>query len=432
MRSFLEGVGVADDPVAQRAGVPGGAAPGSADLGGGGGRHQARRPHGPRSWRRRVLWRPGRQPQRRHRLGQRPRARAAVWRARVTRGYAVIFRRGWGSADPVAQRAGSRAVGARSRQRLGGSGGRIRLVDLTVRDLGGGGFCGGRAAASAAAPTRSAAPSRPRGGWRARVTRGYAVIFRRGWGSARPRSSAGGVPGVGARIGSSAAAAAGSGSSTSRSATLAAAGSVAARAAASAAAPTRCAPSRPRGGWRARVTRGYAVIFRRGWGSARPRSSAGGVPGVAAPRSRQHRRQRRPDQARRPHGPRPWRRRVLWRRGRQPQRRHRLGARPRARAAARRARITRGYAVIFRRGWGSDRPRSSAGGVPGVGGPDRQHRRQRRPDQARSTSRSATLAAAGSVAARGGSLSGGTDSVRALAPARRLESEDNAGLCGHF
>ena len=42
------------------------------------------------------------------------------------------------------------------------------------------------------------------------------------------------------------------------------------------------------------------------------------------------------------------------------------------------------------------------------------------------------LGGGGFCGGAGGSLSGGTDSVRALAPARRLESEDNAGLCGHF
>ena len=115
MRSFLEGVGVADDPVAPAGGGAGRRrqrqAPGSRPW------RRRRRQHlgaapGPRSWRRRVLWRPGRQPQQRHQLGQRlglgrrpglghrGRARVDRRRARGRGGYAVIFRRAWGSARP--------------------------------------------------------------------------------------------------------------------------------------------------------------------------------------------------------------------------------------------------------------------------------------------------------------------------------------------
>ena len=232
MRSFLEGVGVWIDPVPQRAsrvpdrnGGAGGRLP-VLDLGG----SISVAAPGPRSWRRRVLWRPGRQPQRRHRLGRAPSRPRGGWRARITRGYAVIFRRGWGLDRPRT------SAGFGVPDRNGGAGGRLPVLDLggsisvplPVLDLGGGGFCGGRGGSLSSGTEFGQRASRPRGDRRARVTRGYAVIFRRGWGSDDPVPQRAGSRGWAPGSAASAAAAAGSGSSTSRSATLAAAGSVAA------------------------------------------------------------------------------------------------------------------------------------------------------------------------------------------------------------
>ena len=189
MRSFLEGVGVADDPVPQRAGARGRAPGGAAAAGGIGGRHRIGR----------------------HRIG-----RHRIGRHRI---------------------------------------GRHRLVDLTVLDLGGGGFCGGRGGSLSSGTNSVSDGCRGLAGpgvaaiGRARITRGYAVIFRRGWRCGRPRSSAGGAAGRRRRR-----QAPGSRpwrrrrrqhlGRRSRCSILAAAGSVAAGAAASAAAPTRSAARR--------------------------------------------------------------------------------------------------------------------------------------------------------------------------------------------
>ena len=94
------------------------------------------------------------------------------------------------------------------------------------------------------------------------------------------------------------------------------------------------------------------------------------------------------------------------------------GSRPRG---DRRARVTRGYAVIFRRGWRCGRPRSSAGGAAAdrIGGPG-------------GSITVVDLGGGPGGRLTGGRLTGGRDSVPGVAPARRSESEGNAGLCGHF
>ena len=166
MRSFLEGVGVADDPVARRAG-------GSRRWAGSAARAAASRSRSrpsilaaaPAARSRSSISRcsisaaAGAAASRRHGLGQRHGTRSAArtgcpgsrprggWRARITRGYAVIFRRGWRGGRPRSSAGGGAAGDAGGRLPvvdLGGDAGGSLSVPLPVLDLGGGGFCGGR------------------------------------------------------------------------------------------------------------------------------------------------------------------------------------------------------------------------------------------------------------------------------------------------
>ncbi len=300
---------------------------------------------------------------RRHGLGRRGRARTAAWRETGRWGYAVIFRRAWGSERPRT------SAGVAVPDRNGGPGGTI--TDL---GLGGGGLCGGRPGGRQGLGRRHRLGRRHGLGrrgrartaaWRETGRWGYAVIFRRAWGSERPRTSAGvavpdrnGGPGgtitdLGLGGGGLCGGRPGGRQGLGRRHRLGRRHGLGRRGRA------RTAAWRETGRW------GYAVIFRRAWGSERPRTSAG----VAVP-----------DRNGGPGGTitdlglgggglcggRPGGRQGLGRRHRLG-RRHGLGRRGRARTAAWRETGRWGYAVIFRRAWGSERPRTSAG----VAVPDR-------------------------------------------------------------